>query len=193
MKKRQNILLPVALLAIALAATACSNTATNTSNANTSTTTSNTGTTNTSTTTTNTSTSTPTGTSTSTSPTAVMTSAFDASKKRDVAGFKKAVSSADLKDLDEMVKRSGGSVDDFLKEMMSDPDATMPASLETRNEKIDGEKATVEYKNKSGEWKTAHFIKEGGEWKMKMGNPSPEQPATNKNSDEMDDHGGSKP
>lgn len=189
MKKRQNILLPVALLAIALAATGCSNTTTNTSNANTSTSTSNTGTTNTSTTTTNTSI----NTSTSTSPTAVMTAAFDASKKRDVAGFKKAVSSADLKDLDEMVKRSGGSVDDFLKEMMSDPDATMPASLETRNEKINGEKATVEYKNKAGEWKTAHFIKEGGEWKMQMGNPSPEQPSTNKNSDDMEDHGGSKP
>jgi hypothetical protein len=191
MKKRQNILLPVALVAIALIATACAKTTTNANNANTSTTTSNTGTTNT-TNTTATTTNTSTNTSTGTSPAAVIAKAFDASKNRDVAGFKKAVSSVDLKELDEMVKKGGGSVDDFLKEMMSDPDATMPASLETRNEKIDGDKATIEYKSKAGEWKTAHFIKEGGEWKMRMGNPSSEQPAADNNSVETDDHGGSK-
>jgi hypothetical protein len=185
MKKRQSTLLIVALAAIALAAAGCSKTATNTSNANTSTNTSNTKTTNTSTSNTTT-----TPTSTSGSPTAVITSAFDASKKKDVAGFKKSISSADLKELDEMVKRSGGSADEFLKEMMADPETTMPASLETRNEKIDGDKATVEYKAKDGTWKTAHFIKEGGEWKMKMGGPSPEQ-STDKNSSETDEHGGS--
>lgn len=184
MKKRQSTLLVAALVAIALASAACSKTATNTSNANTSTNTNTSRTTNANTTTT-------TPTSTSGSPTAVITSAFDASKKKDVAGFKKHVSSVDLKELDEMVKKSGGSADDFLKEMMADPETTMPANLETRNEKIDGDKATVEYKSKAGEWKTAHFVKEGGEWKMKMGDPSSERPAANENSDETDDHGGS--
>lgn len=183
MKKRQSTLLVAALAAIALASAACSKTATNTNNANTSTNTSNTRTTSTNTTTT-------TPTSSSASPTAVITSAFDASKKKDVAGFKKSFSSADLKELDEMVKKSGSSADEFLKERMADPETTMPASLETRNEKIDGDKATVEYKGKDGTWKTAHFVKEGGEWKMKMGSPSAEQPADNKNSDD-DEHGGS--
>ena len=39
---------------------------------------------------------------------------------------------------------------------------------ETRNEKIDGDKATLEFKDTGGDsnWTTAHFVKEDGEWKV---------------------------
>lgn len=171
--KRHGILIVVVLAAIALAA-ACSKTATNTNNTNTSSNTSS----NTSTTsTTNTAS---TSNATSKSPTDVILAAFDASKNKDVAGFKKTLSSSDIKELDEMTKRSGGSVDDFLKEIMGSPETTMPQTLETRDEKIDGDTATVEFKDKSGDWKTAYFIKEGAEWKMNLGKPSDKSPDSKK-------------
>ena len=164
--KRQSISVVVALAAIAFSAAGCSRTATNTNNANTSTNTSTTQTTNTVT---------PSSTSSSTSPTAVMQASFNAVKNKDVAGFKKTLSSADLKEMDAMFAKNGKTVDDFLKEMMELPSDMMPATLDTRNEKIDGDQATVEYKQKDGSWKTNYFVKEGGEWKMKQHSETAEQ------------------
>jgi hypothetical protein len=177
--KRHVILIVVALAAIAFAA--CSKTATNTNNANTSSNTSTTNTTNTS----NTNTTTSTSLTTPTSPTDILLAAFDAAKKKDVAGFKKHLSPVDLEELGKILEKSGKSADDFLKEMVSSPDNTMPDTLETRNEKIDGEKASVEYKGKDGEWKTAHFAKEGGGWKWKLGNPESKDSGSMKGSDGM--------
>jgi hypothetical protein len=182
--KRQHTLLIVALAAFAIIATACSKPATNvnsTNNAN--------STTNSSTKTANT---TPAASApASGSPTAAMQASFDAAKRKDVAGFKKSISSADLKSLEEVMAKSkdGQSVDDFLKELMESPDSSMPDTLETRNEKINGDKASVEYKDKDGKWKTAHLIKEGSDWKMMMGDDSGEESSTQKEPGGMDDMG----
>jgi hypothetical protein len=70
--------------------------------------------------------------------------------------------------LEEFMKKSGQNLDDQLKQQLESPDLPMPESLETRNEKIDGETATLEYKDVRGVWKIGHFVKEGGEWKMKI-------------------------
>ncbi|MDX6695947.1 MAG: hypothetical protein QOF02_3550 [Blastocatellia bacterium] len=163
--KRQSIFVVVALAAAALAATGCSRTATNTNNANTTTNTSST--TNTSNTQT-TNTATPPSTSSSMSPAAVMQASFDAVKRKDVAGFKKTLASADLKEMEEMFAKDGKTVDDFLKGLMELPSEMMPDKLETRNEKIEGDKASIEYKQRDGSWKTTYLVKEGGEWKMKQ-------------------------
>jgi hypothetical protein len=37
---------------------------------------------------------------------------------------------------------------------------------ETRNEKMDGDKATLEIKDKKAEWQTIHFAREDGQWKI---------------------------
>lgn len=182
MKKRQSILVIAALAAVALAATACSKTATNTNNTNTSTNTSSTNTTNASATNTNST------SSSSTSPTAVMQASFNAAKNKDVPGFKKTIASADLKEMDAAFSKDGKNADEFLKEMMSSPDNSMPATLETRNEKINGDKATIEYKQKDGSWKTAYLIKEGGEWKMKMGADKDEDTAGKDSGEMKDEH-----
>ncbi|HYO90401.1 MAG TPA: hypothetical protein VEQ40_02150 [Pyrinomonadaceae bacterium] len=169
MKRRQNILLLAALIAAALASTACSKTATNSNTANTSNTTASTETKNTgasNTTTTNNST---TATaSTLSSPAEVLKASYAAAKNKDVAGFKRTIASADLKRLEDFVKQSGQNLDDLLKQQLESPELPMPESLETRNEKIDGETATLEFKDVRGAWKTGHFIKEDGEWKMKL-------------------------
>ncbi|HEV7844374.1 MAG TPA: hypothetical protein VGO69_11805 [Pyrinomonadaceae bacterium] len=178
--KRQSTLLIAVLAACAIFATACSKTTTNTNNANTST--------NTSSKATNTTTTS--STQASGSPTAVTQASFDAFKKKDVAGFKKTISSADLKSLEEVMAtaKDGKNVDDFLKELMESPDSSMPDTFETRNEKIDGDKATVQYKDKDGGWKTMYLVKEGSEWKMKMGGED-ENPPAKKESGGMDDTG----
>jgi hypothetical protein len=173
--KRQSIALVVvvALAAIAVAATGCSKTSTNTSNTNTATNTSSTRTTNTTT---------QTATPSSTSPTGVMQASFNAVKNKDVAGFKKTLSSADLKEMEAIFAKDGKTVDGFLKEMMELPSDMMPATLETRNEKIDGDKATLEYKQRDGSWKTTHLVKEDGEWKMKRVAADDEQSGDGKDS-----------
>lgn len=39
-------------------------------------------------------------------------------------------------------------------------------TVEFRNEKIEGDKATLEVKNPFGTWETIPFVKEDGEWKI---------------------------
>lgn len=39
-------------------------------------------------------------------------------------------------------------------------------TVEFRNEKIEGEKATLEVKNSFGTWETVPFVREGDEWKI---------------------------
>ena len=40
---------------------------------------------------------------------------------------------------------------------------------ETRNEKIEGENATLEYKNAAtGTWDTIYFVRENGRWKIAL-------------------------
>jgi hypothetical protein len=125
------------------------------------------------------------------SPEAVLKASFDAAKRKDVAAFKKSISTADMKSLEEALKGGGQNLDDLLKKQLEQPDVPMPDTLETRGEKIDGDKATVEYKDVRGNWKTANFIKEGGEWKITLDDVKAEQPGAKKDSAEAndDDHG----
>ena len=76
--------------------------------------------------------------------------------------------SSDLLDfLEKGSAKENKTVDDTIKEMVKD--ATTPAALELRNEKIDGDKATVEAKDdKTDKWDTVPLIKEGGQWKIAM-------------------------
>jgi hypothetical protein len=53
-----------------------------------------------------------------------------------------------------------------LKQASAEVPETMP---ETRNEKIDGDTATLEVKDdKKDKWETIHFAKEDGEWKLAL-------------------------
>jgi Domain of unknown function (DUF4878) len=167
MKRRQSILIIAALVAVALAAAACAKTDTNSNNTNTSTNTNKTATV------TNTNTSNATSNSASTTggtPTQAFRALYDAFRSKDVAALKKTIASADLRDIEEASKRQGKTADEFLKSLVEDPSATPPDTLETRNETINGDKATVEVKDKTGDWDKVSLIKEGGEWKVRLKN-----------------------
>ncbi len=46
--------------------------------------------------------------------------------------------------------------------------AAMSSKLGQRNEKITGDKATLELKDDKGEWSPMTFVKEGGVWKVSL-------------------------
>jgi hypothetical protein len=98
-------------------------------------------------------------------PTEAFKMFYDAAKGKDVAGLKKVMSKATLADMEKAAKAGNKSLDDFLAE---ESQQGLPASAPaTQNEKIDGDKATLEFKREGAtNWSTASFIKEDGDWKI---------------------------
>lgn len=86
--------------------------------------------------------------------------------KKDVAGMKKVLSKDVINFLTEIGKEDKKSLDDQIKAIFDHPQAK---SAESRNEKINGDTATIEYTDEKGEWKTMDFVKEDGVWKMTLG------------------------
>jgi hypothetical protein len=99
------------------------------------------------------------------SPTATYKAAYEAMKTKDVAAFKKVMTKKDLEGMEESAKKSGKSSDDMLKEVMNA--IPLPKAAETKDEKIDGDRATLQVKNEKDEWDTINFVKEDGAWKLK--------------------------
>lgn len=99
------------------------------------------------------------------SPTATYTTAYNAVKNKDGAAFKRVLTKQDLENMEESAKVYGKSSEEMLTEMMSL--IPVPMSNQSRDEKIDGDTATLEVKNEDGEWESVEFVKEDGEWKMK--------------------------
>lgn len=96
------------------------------------------------------------------SPTATMNAYYDALKKKDVAAVKKTVSIGYLK----LLESAGVSAERAFQPMMDNLPASRP---EIRNEKIDGDRATLEMHNeKEGRWETVAFVKEDGAWKIAL-------------------------
>lgn len=77
----------------------------------------------------------------------------------------KLLLSADtIKMLEQEAKSQGETVDDIVKRetLFSESQKT----VEFRNEKIDGAKATLEIKNSFGTWETVPFVLEEDQWKI---------------------------
>lgn len=77
----------------------------------------------------------------------------------------KLLLSKDSMRMNEMEAKSRGiPVDDVVKNetLFSENQRT----VKMRNEKIDGDKATLEVENSFGAWETVPFIKEDGVWKL---------------------------
>lgn len=99
------------------------------------------------------------------SPTATYKAAYAAVKNKDAAAFKKLMTKKDAQDIEDEAKKANKSSDDMLKELMNE--FKLPKTDESKDEKIDGDKATLQIKNEKDEWETVNFVKEDGEWKMK--------------------------
>jgi hypothetical protein len=100
------------------------------------------------------------------SPTATFKAFFEAAKNNDIESMKKRVS--------EDYKRSFATADREMKQpedemfrITARSYAGLGAMPEVRNEKIEGDKASLEFKvEMTGEWKTLKFVSESGKWKV---------------------------
>lgn len=78
---------------------------------------------------------------------------IEAAGKKDFAVMREYATRGSQKLIDETIKNQIGKT--------SEP--------ETRNEKIGGENATLEYKNAAtGAWDTIYFVRENGRWKIAL-------------------------
>ena len=126
------------------------------------------------------------------SPIAVFNSQNDARKRKDAATMKNNLSRASLALIEETAKRENMSVDDWLT--IEEEGGDQVESFQTRNEKINGDTATIEISAGGDDWGEMPFVKEDGRWKIAMDkyvadlqkeleeNPEPadEQPETTK-------------
>jgi hypothetical protein len=108
------------------------------------------------------------------SPTKVYKLAYKYRKEKNVEGLKSIFSKKVLDFLSEMGKSDKKSLDDEVREMTETPQWT---SDESRNEKIAGDRASIQYRDTDGDWKTMDFVNEGGKWKLSM----PEADSTDDN------------
>ena len=78
--------------------------------------------------------------------------------------MKLLLSAETLKMHDQQAKAQNVSIDEIVKrETLLGENQTV---VEFRNEKIEGEKATLEIKNSGGKWETMPFVVEEGNWKI---------------------------
>ncbi|HEX8709711.1 MAG TPA: hypothetical protein VF723_15835 [Pyrinomonadaceae bacterium] len=104
--------------------------------------------------------------STFSTPTAAYSAAYETAKRKDYEAFKKTLSSGALKFVEDAAKSQNKSVNETLAMLLENPSDPLPPTLEVRGETINGDKATVEYKNAKGTWEKAYLVKEGGGWKF---------------------------
>ncbi|MEP6787068.1 MAG: hypothetical protein ABJB40_01455 [Acidobacteriota bacterium] len=96
-------------------------------------------------------------------PTEAYKAAYAARKSCDVAALKKLMSKDIIDFMTDIGSSEKKTLDDELKEMCKRPQAKTD---DVRNEKINGDKATVEYPDEKGKWQTMDFVKEDGAWKL---------------------------
>ena len=101
------------------------------------------------------------------SPTEVFKAQTEAQKKKDGATMKSNLSKISLEMIDKGAKAQNKSVEEVL--VMELPGVKAPQTFEYRNEKIEGDSASVEVKTElSDEWAKVPFVKEDGRWKLSL-------------------------
>lgn len=90
---------------------------------------------------------------------------YEAAKNKDVASLKRVMAKETLAEIEREAKGKNKSLDDFLGEQSQK--GLPPAMPQIGEEKIDGDKATLQFKSdEKANWSTASFLKEDGEWKI---------------------------
>ncbi len=99
------------------------------------------------------------------SPSGVLKQYVAASQKQDVAAMKNLLSKGSLELIEKSAKAQNSTTDELLRKESS---VKIQNAIETRNEKIEGETATIEVKNETnGEFDMKMlFVKENGAWKV---------------------------
>ena len=87
-----------------------------------------------------------------------------AMKSKDTTMMKLLLSDASIKVHQQEATARGVTLDEIVQQQTLFP--LDQRVFDYRNEKIEGEKATVEVKNSFGGWDTVFLVKEGGAWKI---------------------------
>lgn len=97
------------------------------------------------------------------SPTETLKRFIEASKKKDVEAIKKTLSKNSL----ILTERSAAAQNTTVDELFKRDNPGIPSDVpEMRNEKIEGELASVEVKDQTGGYDTIPFVKEENVWKL---------------------------
>ena len=91
--------------------------------------------------------------------------ACDVRKRKDVEGMKRILSKEVIAHLTKISEGMGITLDEEIATMFK---VAPPKKVATRNEKINGDRATIEYLLDEGAWKKLYFVKEGDEWKYAL-------------------------
>lgn len=86
---------------------------------------------------------------------------YEAAKKKDASSIKRMVSKRMLAELEAQAKKENKTLDEYLVSV--ELPATMP---EARNEQIEGDTASVEFKMRGELWRAIKFVREDGAWKL---------------------------
>lgn len=106
------------------------------------------------------------GCNSSDSPTSTLKKFVEASKQKDVEAMKQSLSSGTLKMIEDSAKKQNTTLEELLKQGEG---STLKGDPETREEKIEGDAATVEVKNPAtGDFDKIPFVKEDGKWKIAL-------------------------
>lgn len=85
-------------------------------------------------------------------------------KKKDMAAMKSLLTGGSLKMAADEAKAQNVSIDDILgRETLFAPEQKV---FEVRNEKIEGDSATIEVKNSFGSFERVPLVRENGVWKI---------------------------
>lgn len=104
------------------------------------------------------------GSSGATTPLETFKTYTKAIKKKDTEAMKVLLSEATLKMHEQEAKAQGVTVDEIVKrETLFGENQT---TVEYRDEKIEGERATLQVKTQYGSWETVPFVREDGVWKI---------------------------
>lgn len=85
-------------------------------------------------------------------------------KQKDTTTMKLLLSSGTIKILEQEAKSQGVTLDDVVKRDTLFPETVK--TIEFRNERIDGQNATIEVKNQFGQWETWPLVLEDEQWKI---------------------------
>jgi hypothetical protein len=89
---------------------------------------------------------------------------ISAVKQKDTTKMKLLLSSESIKMHEQEAKAQNLTLDDIVKRETLFTEGQKV--VEFRNEKVEGETATLEVKNSFGTWETIPFVRENGEWRI---------------------------
>jgi predicted lipid-binding transport protein (Tim44 family) len=99
------------------------------------------------------------------SPAETYKAAYAIRQRKDVEALKQLMSKDMLAYFTEVGRSQRKSLEQALALLVEQPQA---AAAETRNQRINGDRAVLEFKDASGKWLPMDFVKEDGAWKMTL-------------------------